>query len=76
MEGGEMINVRMLDILYSVMILAIFIRIFWNAINRTHQLSHNFKKSVELEKELETRSLNQAELKELRKELQNLKRKK
>ena len=70
-----MINVGMLDFFYSVMILALCIRILWNAINRTHQLSHDFKKLVNLEKELETRGLNQAELVELRKELQKHKRK-
>jgi hypothetical protein len=75
MEGETMMNVSMLDFFYSVIILALFIRIFWNAINRTHQLSHDFKKLVNLEKELETRDLNQAELEELGKELQKHKRK-
>ena len=69
MEGGEIMNVSIIDVFYSIVILALFIIIFRNAIDKTHQLSHDFKKLTELEKELEKRDLNQAEREELKKEL-------
>ena len=62
-------NVSIIDIFYSAVILALFIGIFCNKIKRTHQMSHEYEKLIKLEKELETRDLNQAELEELRKEL-------
>jgi len=75
MEGGEMMNVSAVDVFFSIMILALFIRIFWNPIKRTHQMSHEYEKLIKLEKELETRDLNQFELEELRREFQKHKRK-